>query len=290
MNVQNDTTKGILLAFVGVIILSPDSLLVRLIDTPFFTLMFWRGFFMFLVLALFLLYERKKEFVKMCLGLNGPTLVMSVLFAASTFLFVSSLKHTSVAHTLLIVGASPVFTSLFAWILLKEVPQLRIWLAMAVIIFALTLVVQQTEQLVTIKGDVYALLSSILMGYIFVHMRKHKDANQILALSLSGLWTALISLLFTTELVVSLTNGLLLLVLGTIVGIAFSLITLSARYISAPLSSMFMPLETVGGVLLVWLVIGEQPSLMTMIGGLIIIMALLMISFFELKSQISSKY
>lgn len=285
MTAQNNTQKGILLAFVGIIILSPDSLLVRLIDVSFFTLMFWRGLFMFLVLALFLLYQHKKDFVGMCLELNKPTFVMSILFVAGTFLFVASLKNTSVAHTLLIVGASPIFTAMFSWWLLKEKPQLRIWLAISVIVLALTLVVQQTEQLVTVKGDIYALLSSIIMGYIFVHMRRHKNTNQILSLSLSGLWMAVISLFFASDLTVSVSNGLMLLVLGAIVGIAFSLITLSARYISAPLSSMFMPLETVGGVLLVWLIIGEQPSAKTLIGGMIIVTALMLISFFELKSQ-----
>ncbi len=285
MTAQNDSKKGVLLAFFGVLILSPDSLLVRVIDVPFYTLMFWRGFFMFLSLALFLLYDTKKDFLRLWLDLNKPTLIVSILFVVSTFLFVSSLHHTSVAHTLLIVGTSPIFSALFSIFILKEKPQWRVWAGIVTILLALTMVVQQNEQLVTLEGDAYALLSAIIMGYIFVHVRYHSDTHLILALSLSGLWTALVSLFLVSELQVGWVNGSLLLLLGTIVGIAFSLITLSARYIPAPITGLFMPLETVFGVFLVWLVIGEQPSLITIVGGLIIISVLMMISYFELKQQ-----
>lgn len=285
MNQLNNSKKGVLLAFFGVFILSPDSLLVRLIDVPFYTLMFWRGFFMFLSLSLFLLIDSKKGFLRLWLDINKSSVLISLLFVSSTFLFVSSLQHTSVAHTLLIVGTSPVFSAIFAWLFLKEVPELRIWIGIIVIILALTMVVQQKEQLVTLEGDLYALMSSIIMGYIFVHIRKYAQTHLIVSLSLSGLWTALVSLFLVTDLHVNWLDGSLLLLLGTIVGIAFSLITLSARYLPAPVTGMFMPLETVFGVFLVWLVIGEKPGLLTIMGGLIIVGTLMIISYFELKSS-----
>jgi len=71
MNQLNNSKKGVLLAFFGVFILSPDSLLVRLIDVPFYTLMFWRGFFMFLSLSLFLLIDSKKGFLRLWLEVNS---------------------------------------------------------------------------------------------------------------------------------------------------------------------------------------------------------------------------
>ncbi len=281
-----DRKKGILLAFFGVLVLSPDSLLVRLIDVPFYTLMFWRGFFIFLSLALFLLYDTQKGFVRLWFKVNKATLMVSLLFLVSTFLFVASLQHTSVAHTLLILGASPVFAAIFSIFILKEYPQLQVWLGIVVILLALTMVVQQkNEQLVTFEGDFYALLSSVIMGYIFVHVRHYRETHLILALSLSGLWTAIAAFLLATALQVSWEHGLLLLVLGTLVGLAFSLITLSARYIPAPVAGLFMPLETVFGVFFVWLVIGEQPSVITLAGGCIIIATLMMISYFELKKH-----
>lgn len=282
---SKETKKGVMLAFLGVLILSPDSLFVRVIDVPFYTLMFWRGLFMFLSLSLYLLYEYKKDLYQLWKELNKSTFLVSVLFVSSTFLFVLSLHHTSVAHTLLIVGTSPVFSAIFALIFLKESSQSHVWVGIIIIIAALTLIVQQEEQLVTIEGDIYALLSSIIMGYIFVHVRQYTNTHLILSLSLSGLWAALISLFLATEIQVSFLNGAMLLVLGTIVGFAFSLITLSARYIPAPVTGMFMPLETVLGVFLVWIVIDEQPSLMTIVGGLVIIMTLIVISFYEVKAS-----
>jgi drug/metabolite transporter (DMT)-like permease len=123
------------------------------------------------------------------------------------------------------------------------------------------------------------------MGYVFVYVRKHTQINLILSLSLSGLWMALISMFLATELIVGFVDLSLLFILGTIVGIAFSLITLSARYIPAPVSSMFMPLETFFGVLFVWVVIGERPNLMTIISGMIIVGTLMVVSYFELKAN-----
>lgn len=282
---QDNSKKGIFLAAAGVIVLSPDSLLVRLIEVPFFTLMFWRGIFMFLILNAFLKIQHKANFLSHWKKVSKQTIVMSIIFAVSTYAFVASLHYTSVAHTLLIVGSSPVITALFAVFILKEMPVVKVWLAMFVILAALFFVVQQPSQVSSIKGDLLALISAIILGYVFVYVRQHDAIDQIQALSLTGLWVALIALFFNPILEVTIGNALALFFLALIVGAAFSMITLSARYIAAPITSMFMPLETVLGVFLVWLIIGEEPTLSTILGGVVVITALVYISYYELKTK-----
>lgn len=286
MSDLSSTTKtGLLLAFLGVVILSPDSLLVRLIDVPYYTLLFWRGFFMCLALSIFILFDHKGHINEIKHHVNLSTLVVSVLFAASTFLFVAALKHTSVAHTLLIVGSSPIFTNILSFILLKEPIKTRNVMAILIILFALFFVVKQNNQHVSLLGDFYALLSSITMGYVFVHIRKFKHTHLLLSLSFSGLWMAVIAFILSTSIIVRADEAALLLLLGAMVGGAFSLITLSSRYIAAPVTSMFMPLETVLGVGLVWLVVGEQPHISSIIGGLCIVVTLMVIAYMEINQN-----
>lgn len=286
MNLTNQNSqKGILLALVGVIILSPDSLLVRLLDVSLHTLIFWRGLFMFLCLAVFIVYSRNKGLKSLYKTSNKETVLMSIGFASSTFLFVSSLLSTSVAHTLLIVGTSPIFSAIFALYFLREKLNIKAWFTIVIIVIALFFVIQQKNELVSLRGDFYALLSSVIMGFIFVYVRKHHKVDLMLALSYSGIWMALVSMFFEVDLFISVEEILILCLLGCLVGIAFSMITLSARYIPAPIAGMFMPLETVIGVLLVWFFIGEELSIMTVVGGGVIILCLVYISYLEINQN-----
>ena len=107
-----DYQKGLFLTFLGVVFISPDGLLVRLIDTDSWTLSFWRGILTGATIGLFLLFYYRGEFISKIRGMGWPGLILSLLAGASTFLFVYALTNTSVASALFIVSTSPAFTAL----------------------------------------------------------------------------------------------------------------------------------------------------------------------------------
>ena len=69
------------------------------------------------------------------------------------------------------------------------------------------------------------------------------------------------------------------------VAIPFVLITLAPRYITAPEVNLFFLLETILGPIWVWLIIKEQPSVETIIGGIIIITTIAIHSILSLKKH-----
>lgn len=117
-----------LLATAGVLVLRPDSLLVRLISADSFTVLFWRGLPMRVALSARHILCYGSE----CAPLAVPgrqSMLTSVLLAGSTHCFVQALRHTTVANTLITIGAGPLISELVGWLLLREGVRPRTWLA-----------------------------------------------------------------------------------------------------------------------------------------------------------------
>lgn len=280
--------KGILITTLGVIILSPDALLIRLLNTDTWTAVFWRGLaFAAGVLVLMILTYRQKtlhQFKKV--GKAG--LLIGLIFGLSSLCFTASIQNTSIANTLVIIATSPVFASLFSWIFLKEKVHLRTWIAMLIVFTAIASIMSNSFQSGGFWGDLLALGTAIFMATSFTLTRRHKEINMVPAMMLSGIVSAAIA-----SLIISNTTGSYalesavipyLIIGGIVVTIAFALITLGPRYISAPEVSLIMPLEIVFGSYLGWIFLSERPSNLTMIGGFAIVLTLIVHAWLSLIS------
>lgn len=271
------------------IILSPDALLIRLLNTDTWTAVFWRGVaFAVGVLVLMLLTYRQKtlqQFKKV--GKAG--LLIGLIFGFSSLCFTASIQNTNIANTLVIIATSPIFASLFSWIFLKEKVHLRTWIAMLIVFIAITSIMSNSFQSGGFWGDLLALGTAIFMATSFTLTRRHKEINMVPAMMLSGIVSA-----FIASLIISNTTGSYalesaaipyLIIGGVVVTIAFALITLGPRYISAPEVSLIMPLEIVFGSYLGWIFLSERPSNLTMIGGFVIVLTLIVHAWLSLKVQ-----
>ena len=133
----NKIQKGILLAFVGVMIMTPDTLLIRMVYLDIWSLLFYRS--LLPALALFLgylvLFQRRtfNDFYNM--GVPGIMNALCVLGANITFIF--ALANTNVANVLIMISLVPLTAALFSSVFLKEKPLVITWISM----FACLLVV-----------------------------------------------------------------------------------------------------------------------------------------------------
>lgn len=117
---SGDHAKGLVLAVGGILILSPDSLLVRLITADQYSLLFWRGLMTFCTLSLYLLLTHRGQAWTQVARIGYLGWAVALLFALNTSLFVFSIRHTSVANTLLILSLAPLITALFSSLFLGE--------------------------------------------------------------------------------------------------------------------------------------------------------------------------
>lgn len=279
---QSDNSKGILLACLGVLILSPDSLLIRLINIDLWTLMFLRGVFMALSLLFLNFIINRKQLLKQFLHFDRYTWGIVVALSISNFFFVSAIQHTSVAHTLIIVGATPIVTALLGLIFLREKVAFHTWVIIVIVVISLIFVINDDRQS-SLTGDVYAAVVCVLWSGIYILARKTKMSNMIAPMIVSGVLIAIFNVPLLNLEPVTLDQYLLGLLLGFLVGVAFSLITLAPRYIPAAEVAIFMSAETVFGVWWVWIFIGEFPGPISLVAGLIIILAIIFNSYLNLN-------
>lgn len=285
----SDHLKGILITTLGVIILSPDALLIRLLEVDTWTAVMWRGIAFAIGIFILMLLMYRQNTAKQFKKIGRAGLLIGVIFGISSFFFTSSVQNTSISNTLVIISTSPAFASLFSWLFLKEKVHLRTWIAMIVIFAAIILIVSKSLGSGSLLGDLFALGTSIFMAISFTLTRLHKEVNMVPAMVISGIVAAIggaIMLSQTTKVYALPETSIIYLILGGIVvTIAFALITLGPRYISAPEVSLIMPLETVMGSYFGWLFLSEKPSTMTMIGGFVILLTLFTHAWLSLQDE-----
>lgn len=281
-----DHLKGLLITTAGVLVLTPDSLLVRLIAVDSWTMVFWRGLLMFVAIGGFTLAYYRGQAPARLRATGRAGLAAAALFGAGTVLFVFALHNTSVANVLVIVAASPLIAALFSRVILAEPVALRTWAAIAATIAGIVILASGSARGGTILGDLAALGTAGCVGIGLSVVRHARPRNMVPAMAMSGLLSALVALPLAAPASVPADQVWLLLLLGLVVlPVSFGLLTLGPRYITAPEVGLIMLLETVLGPLWVWLVIGEEPGDHALVGGAIVIAALVAHSLAGLRAH-----
>jgi drug/metabolite transporter (DMT)-like permease len=277
-------TKGLVMAFTGILLLSPDSLLIRLINIDLWTLMFLRGLFMGLSLFLLNILFNQKQALQQFLNFDRYAWGIIVLSAVSAFFFVASIQTTSVAHTLIIVSAIPVVTALLALVLLREKVSTPTLVTILVVATGLIVLVYDDQQS-SLLGDLYAGVVCLFWSINFILARKTRITDMMSAMSIAGFLMALGSFPLADFCTVGIVQLMLSVLLGVLVGASLSLLTFAPRYIMAAEVAVFLPLEAVFGSLLVWWILGEYPGLVSLSAGLLIIVAIMLNSYFQITKS-----
>jgi len=287
MPTTSHKTKGVLLCLCGIVLLSPDSLLLRLIGADLWTLAFWRGGLSAVGLAVaVLLMEGRQPGQQQLLRLTRQGVVVAVSFAIANLAFIFSIQNTAVANTLVIMSLSPLFAALLSYFFFREPISTGTWLAAVAIFLGLTMVFYGSLATGGVVGDLAALVTSLCVAISLVLMREHRDISMVPALAWSSGLACLAALPFALPASLSGTALILMLVLGLIVlPASLTMIGLAPRYLPAPEVSLILRLEALLAPLWVWLVLGEVPSRQTLIGGGIILATLICLSLYTIRMQ-----
>ncbi|WP_420562020.1 DMT family transporter [Thalassobaculum sp.] len=276
-NSAADPVKGLTLAVLGVLILTPDTVLMRLVGADPWTILFWRGLLVTVGYAGLLAVRYRGGFLRAFAEIGSYGALVAVLFAINTILFVVAVATTTVANTLVIMSAAPLFAALIGRAFLGERPPARTWIAIGIAIAGIVVIVGDGLSVGTWIGDLTALAAAIALGGHFVLVRAARPVDMMPAVGLSGLLVAAVSLIVADSLTLTPVQFGWMALLGLIIlPVSFGLLTLAPIYLSAAEVGLVVLLETVLGPLWVWLVMGEEPSVNALIGGAIVITALVM--------------
>jgi len=281
---MNDQKKGMLLAFGGIMFITPDSLLIRLANINSWNLIFYRGFIPFLVIFIGLSIVYKSNLFKKILDNGWHGLFFILTFAITSIVFVVSIENTNVANTLVMVALAPMLSAIISLIFLKENPDKKTWIAITITTLAVIYIFYDAIDSGDFLGNFLGLVCATGLAVNAVIIRSAKKISLVPSAMIGKLAVALFAIIFVDQL--KLENGDLIIVplmCVACIAIPFVCVTLAPRYITAAEVNLFFLLETIFGPFWVWLVIKEQPSLETIIGGGIIITTIAIHSALALK-------
>ena len=282
---MNNHLKGLLIAFFGVLMLTPDPVLVRLADADTFTILFWRGIFYALgVLAILFATYRKNTF-KELKNIGRPGIWIGILSGIGGVTFIAAIQYTSIAKVLVIISTAPMVVAIISWAIINEKPKLYTWISMLIIVTGIYIVMKGDTGTLNVMGSSLAVISIIAGGYSFALTRKYSNVNMVPAMIVNALVVSGVGLAFSSSFYLPFDSLIYVIAGGILLAIAFSLITIAPRFIPASEVAMFMPLGTIFGIISAWLVINEQPSSSSILGGSIVVITLFFHAWYSSKLQ-----
>jgi drug/metabolite transporter (DMT)-like permease len=206
---------------------------------------------------------------------GGLAVLAGALLGAGFCGFIFALVHTTVANALLMLSVSPLLTAVLGWVLLGETVRRATWLAMAVALLGVAVMVGGGILTGAWFGNLMALIATASFAAFAVALRRGRGHDMLPALLWAGLLAALVAAVMAPDLsmtprdvTLSAIMGAALITGGTILFIAGSHTVPSAELALLSLT------EVVLGPLWVWLAFAEVPHVETLIGGALVLTAI----------------
>ena len=278
---NNQSSKGILIALTGALLITPDTLFMRLSQMDVWSMLFWRGMQMGIVLVFVTLcIQNYRKNFNLIFSKTGIYIILSQGLGSVTFTY--GIVISSVTLILLCIATSPLFAAFFSHYLLKEkINKSTVYASLFTIIGVSISVLDAHNAVNAPQGNYFVglfcgLFTAAALGLNFVLLRSNPKIPAIGATGFGGLLVGLIGILFiqknnifSGDLVAISISGLIILPLS------FAALTYATRFTQAANVSLLMLLETVLGPVWVWLFIKETPSIQMIFGGVIVILTLL---------------
>jgi len=238
---------------------------------------FWRSLFAFAFVAVALVFLNTNPFKAVrATGLAG--LFSGAMWAVMFTAFVIALSMTTTANTLVTMSISPLLTALCAWLLLSDPIPPRAWVAAAAASAGIAwMFASSMDDAGHVGGMLVALLVPLASALNLVALRaSHARVDLVPAVMLGGLLSALVALPFALPFNASGKDLVLLSLLGIFqLGLPCMLLVIASRHLLAPELALLGLLEVILGPLWAWLGAGEVPARATLLGGAVVLAALI---------------
>ena len=278
--------KGSLLAFIAVMLITPDSILIRLSTIETWGMLFYRGAIPFVVVLVGLIFFYKNNLFKALINIGYPGIFYVISFSICNITFIISIQNTNVANTLVMIAMAPMLSAILGSIFLKEVPDRKTWIAIIITLISVTYIFHDSIEMGNFYGDLFGIITAFGLACNAVIARYAKNRDLVPSAVIGKLCVAIFAFFFVDTFALVDTDLIFVpLMCVMCVAIPFVLVTIAPRFIPAEEVNLFFLLETIIGPFWVWLVINEQPSIETIQGGVVIILTIAIHSFLKLKKN-----
>jgi len=277
---MNIITKlpGPLLIFLGALSLSFGGLIVKSFEgATLWQILFWRSFFFTLTVLAFLIISYKKDTFKSFYVSGLPGFFGGIILSFGFCGYVFAMYNTTVANTNFIISLQILFLAIFGYFFLKEkisvITLISIFLAMTGVL----LMVGNSLSPGELSGNLAAFSMPIVFAILIVIIRKYPNVDMVPAQFVAGVCSCLVGFLLSTKLMISPNDIFLGFLAGFFqVGFGFIFITIGARTTPSAIVGVIMLSESVLGPIWAFLFVSERPSLFGIIGGAVILFAVLL--------------
>ena len=283
LELKNPKISVPVVLFAG-ILWSFGPLVVRYMDNPHLVpwqYIFGRGLTIFIILNLYLYFEEGFKFYKNYLKIGVSGLIGGCGLGIAMISFIYSITNTSAAVTLLCLAAMPFFTALIAFLFLKELISVNVWISIVIATIGIIIMALGNTKESSFVGFIFGITYSIGFAIFSVSLRWRKETPKFTTVAVAGLFCflfATIMILVTDQVFfASSYNSSLFSLHGTIVCIGLILYSIGSKAIPAAELTLLSLTEVIGGIFWVWvpvLGINEVPDTNTIIGGFFIFISL----------------
>lgn len=278
---------AILLMIASSVVISFSGLIVRLLEVGPLVMNFYRGLFLMCAVIVLLVVRYRGATVIRVIGVGWPGLIAGIMLAGAAMTFLQSLTHTTVANTLFLLGAIPFVTAALAWAFLKERPSSATLVTMIIAFVGIVIMIGEGFAIGSIYGNLMALLTTLFFSIYAVLVRHNRQVDMLPAILISTVVIMIaVALMRQGHLEISRQDLLLCLLWGGVMsGFTSACFIVASRHIIAAEVTIFMLLESALAPIWVWFFVNEIPSRWTLVGGALVISAVLGRTFAELRSR-----
>ena len=277
---------GPLLIFLGAFCLSFGGLIVKSFEgATLWQILFWRQFFFVILVSIFLLLTYKKKIFIALYESGLPGFFGGIILGCGFSAYVFAMYKTTVANTNFIIQTQAIFLAIFGYLFLSERISKLTLVSIILAITGIILMVGNSLSPGQLSGNLVAFIMPISFAILIIIVRKYPKVDMIPLQLFAGIVAMLIGYFVSTKINISTNDILLAFIAGFFqVGLGFIFITIGAKKTLSATVGILMMTEAVFGPFWAWMFLKETPQLIALIGGSIIIIAVLIQFFFLLKN------
>tara|TARA_B100000965_G_scaffold393124_1_gene403512 strand:+ start:1654 stop:2523 length:870 start_codon:yes stop_codon:yes gene_type:complete len=277
---------GPFLIFLGAFCLSFGGLIVKSFEgATLWQILFWRQFFFVILVSIFLLLTYKKKIFIALYESGLPGFFGGIILGCGFSAYVFAMYKTTVANTNFIIQTQAIFLAIFGYLFLRERISKLTLVSIILAITGIILMVGNSLSPGQLSGNLVAFIMPISFAILIIIVRKYPKVDMIPLQLFAGIVAMLIGYFVSTKINISTNDILLAFIAGFFqVGLGFIFITIGAKKTLSATVGILMMTEAVFGPFWAWMFLKETPQLITLIGGSIIIIAVLIQFFFLLKN------
>ncbi|MDB9992432.1 DMT family transporter [Amylibacter sp.] len=268
----------------GALCMSFAALFVKLIqNADGFQILFYRGFPQCMMVMIVACFIRRISLVEFFKSIDKTDLILGFTMCIAFSFYIFALLNTSVASTLFILSISPVFAALLSWRIIGEIPTKTTWIAILFAMVGVTVMVGADLTRGQLIGNLFAMISAFSFALMLVFARKSKKSDVLTGNFLGAGFAILMAIILAYSygdgLIVSTQDMLLSFALGAFtIGIGIAFVAWAAPYLPAPNVGVLVLIESVLAPVWVWLFLDMPMKYQEILGGLIILCAVLILS------------